>query len=564
MCFHKRPSAGLGLTLAVLASYATALPAATVTIHGRIGDDASGAPVAGAKAHIYAHLRDSQPVGTVETGADGTYVWNGDLSTGNGFLAKTEVVAYSYVPQEHFFDPNATTDVEANFSLIGAAASGIVRNSAGTPLPGAPVKVWTRADGSTTWVIYRSAATMTDGTYRFDVLPQGTYRICAGGLSYGHIRECYDGIRMSLLSDIDGATPLTLGGDMTRKDINFTLSTGASLTGSLVDQRSGDGIPHVQTTFDLYDVEGNLLDTATTNANASGVYRLHGVPTGVFRLAARARDHGFGGKQLYSGINCPANDCTPVEAGNAITVAGEDSIGSIDFSFGPEALIRGRVTDITNSAPVADTKISACYKDYLFVLFYCLYSSTSDAEGRYELAVNARSYFMLALAPDAYVDQVYPNIPCIGESCMFTNTTGIVSAGSGSQIDGIDFSLRQSATLAGQVLNTNTGEPIASANIVAYDAAYEQKWGLRTDSNGRYAGKWLPGTYYVRATTGYGPTTECAFYSDRPCPADFSDPISLVSPTPIPLSAGERRDDIDFVLSSPWIFSDGFESAGTQ
>jgi len=52
-------------------------------------------------------------------------------------------------------------------------------------------------------------------------------------------------------------------------------------------------------------------------------------------------------------------------------------------------------------------RVSACYNDSFLIITYCNFSATSDADGRYELDVNARNYFILAVASLAHIDQVY-------------------------------------------------------------------------------------------------------------------------------------------------------------
>ncbi|MBO9663832.1 hypothetical protein [Dokdonella sp.] len=550
--FRDAIGIGFGLMLS-MAFWAAPLCAAVVTVHGRISDAANGEPIAGALVKIY--LKDDEPVALLETTSDGAYAWTGDLNFGQ--YAHIVASAFGYGWDESYFDASSSS-VERNFALFPASVAGVVRDAAGAPLAGVIVQAWIRDEDSSSWTIDDRVATAADGSYKIWLSP-GTYRICAGGMLAGLVQECYDGVPVSHLSDIDAATPITIGDGRTRHDVDFDLTAGSSFAGSVADERSGDAIPYADVTFELYDADGNLIDVGKERTDASGAYRVDGVPNGTFRIAARVSSRGLGGKQLYSGIDCAGNDCSPIVAGDAISVVAGDSIDGIDFAFGPEAVIRGRVTDVVDGAPVPNAWIMACYNDTLLFLTYCHFTVRSDADGRYEIAVNVRPYyFVKVIAPVAYVDQVYPGVSCMGRSCNENGESVIVE--SGDTVDAIDFALRRSSTLAGRVVDSRTGAPLPNTYIVGYDADYAEKWSAYTDQDGRYVGgKWFAGTYYVRAYYGRDAFAQCAFYFDRPCPV-YPEPISSIAPTPLVLAAEEHRESIDFVLTDLPIFMNGFEA----
>lgn len=554
-CFRDTNGIGIGLLLSML-FWTAPLCAAVVTVHGRISDAVTGEPIAGALVEVYAEHDDAEPTTLVEASADGTYVWTGDV--GPAQVVRFVAYALGYRWDQHYFDASSS-DIEKNFSLFPATVAGIVRDASGTPVAGVIVQAWVRNEDSSRWIVDDRVATAADGSYEFLWLPPGTYRICAGGMLAGLVQECYDSVPVSRLSDIEAATPIVLGDGDTRHDVDFALTAGGSFAGSLTDERSGEAVADTEVAFELYDASGNLIDVGKERTDASGAYRVDGVPSGTFRMAARVSAHGLGGKQLYSGIDCAANDCSPIDAGDALVVAGDSSIEGIDFSFGPEAVIRGRVTDVVDGAPVPNALVKACYNDPFLILTYCHYSAWSDANGRYEIAVNVRPYYSMKVsAPDAYIDQVYPEVSCMGQSC--NSGGGSVVVESGDAVEGVDFPLRRSSTLAGRVLESRTGTPLARVRISGYDADSVVRWIAYTDQDGRYVGgKWFAGTYYVSASYGGESSWQCAVYFDRPCPP-YPQPISFVDPTPVPLATGEHREGIDFTLTDLPIFMDGFEN----
>ena len=551
--FQSANGIGIGLVFWMMAW--TPLCASAIDIHGRISDSITGESIAGAVIKVYAYHDDVEPVAAIASGSDGTYAWSGDLEPGR--IGRLIASAFGHWPDTLYFDTSSDYP-NANVALLPAPVAGFVRDATGAPVANAPVQTWVREEGSSAWTVGTSVRTGADGSYQLREAP-GTYRICAGGLLSGLVQQCYDGIPVRQFSDIDAATPVVLGEGETRHDIDFALTAGASLAGSLSDERSGAAIAWADVTFELYDAGGNRIDTGRQRSDDSGAYRLQGVPSGTFYLSARVASQGVGGTQLYSGIACPHNDCSQVIAkGEAIGVADGDSVDHVDFSFGPEAVLRGRVSDVVDGRPVPNAWVAACYNDTWIIMTYCPFATSSDADGRYEIAVNVRPYYFVKVHADpTHVDQVYPDASCLDESC--NHTGGSVFVESGDVLENIDFALRRSSTLAGRVVDSRTGAPLPYALISGYGADDAVIWQTTTDQDGRYVGgKWLAGTYYVSAYYYAGPSSQCRFYLDRPCPRD-GEPISSVVPTPVTLAAEEHREGIDFALTDPPIFADGFD-----
>lgn len=95
-----------------------------------------------------------------------------------------------------------------------------------------------------------------------------------------------------------------------------------------------------------------------------------------------------------------------------------------------------------------------------------------------------------------------------------------------------------------------------------YDRDFNLVWSGDVYDSGKFlSGAWYPGTYYVEASgyPGFTGLAGCAFYDSRPCPVAGQDPASVL-PTPIVLSRGEIRPDIDFRLDADSIFRSGFDS----
>src|SRR6516225_5592459 len=85
-----------------------------------------------------------------------------------------------------------------------ASLSGIVRDSSGSPIPGARIAVQNRDTD-----LIRTVDTAEDGVYRFPVLPVGTYRLTVE--KQGFSKYSQDGIKLNLSQAVTQNVSLELG-----------------------------------------------------------------------------------------------------------------------------------------------------------------------------------------------------------------------------------------------------------------------------------------------------------------------------------------------------------------
>lgn len=551
MSFHLCGAAKAGVAtpcaVAVALLFAPCLAAAgPIDLSGHVTAHATGQPLAGVRVSI---VEPASPfteveIGSATTDAGGYYTWSGDC--GSLYYCAATIDDPPYMAEAHSFGPNDGA-VVVDFALtLPASASGTVRFPQGDAA-NIWVDAWWYYEGE--WGIQRSALTDADGHYTIGPLPPGTYRFCADDSVRGAVPQCFDHVDMPAIAGDSGGTIVDVAEGAARAGIDFDLTLGGTLSGTLIDGYRG-GPLDAFVSVNVYDANGNWLTSATTDDN-DGTYSAIGLPDGTYYLGIAIGEPYRDGTQVYPGIVCDDNGCPPPTAGTPLTIANASAIANLDFTVHPDVVISGRVTDADTGQPIGSVEVDAPGPNS----FAQTYSDA--ATGGYTVYVPADTPVEIhAYGPLPYIDAIYPGASCIRYYCVGDVTP--LSATTGSVLTGIDVAMKPGAVVTGTITNAATGGP-GYGFVVLYDAAFNEIWASATYGQGRYTSQpWLPGTYYVQAS-GQGLLEGCAFWDNRPCPDDGGDPAG-VDPTPIVVAAGEVRDGIDFSFEPiDAIFADGFD-----
>jgi Carboxypeptidase regulatory-like domain/PDZ domain len=214
------------------------------------------------------------------------------VSDDDGSFAITNVDPGSYdlvVQAEGFADrwvpglavPGPSVDVTL---VTGAAIFGEVFDDDGRPLPSFAVVVTRAHHALATSVVAVEQTIDPEGQYEVPLLAPGSYRVYAVGAGAARSE----------------AKAITLAGDDMRLD--FRLAQAGTLVGKIVDRDSGAPIEGAKISMEG-DLGGDLQLTAAAFSDASGAFRLEGLPalpTSVVVAAA-----GFH-PRISSGIVVPA------------------------------------------------------------------------------------------------------------------------------------------------------------------------------------------------------------------------------------------------------------------
>jgi protocatechuate 3,4-dioxygenase beta subunit len=254
-------------------------------ISGMVTNDATSQPIAG--AHVFLDGVNTRAVAI--TDAHGNY----HLTAAPGSY-KVRAYAQGYAEEWYNEKPDYqsaddvivpptgdVTGIDFTLTRHGGSISGTVLDENGNPVISAQVTVWinSNAQSNSTVTGYGKATTDAHGEYTIDALPAGNYLVRAQAA--GFIPEFYDNA-----SSPQTATLVQLTTNQTAVDIDFELTAGGGISGTVTDAGTAAPIAHA-----YVHVRGALRGMEFgTRTDAQGQYRIEGLPSGnysVFFAASR-------------------------------------------------------------------------------------------------------------------------------------------------------------------------------------------------------------------------------------------------------------------------------------
>ena len=214
----------------------------------------------------------------------------------------------------------------------------------------------------------------------------------------------------------------------------------------------------------------------------SGVYTLKGVAPGRYLIQAQGKDRGYA-DQYYGETN--------VQEFEAVSVAGSQPVGGIDFALTAGATISGRVTDAATELPVSGIGVRAVQVDggpdeWTSTDFNGGYSIQGLAPGSYYVSTDFTGQ-------RGYVGQFYDGTAREDDADIVTLSEGVTATG-------IDFAVKTGATVSGRVTDAATGKPVPNVGVGADPTRDGPGAGTGTDRDGRYVLRGLaPGSYRIWA-----------------------------------------------------------------
>lgn len=178
-------------------------------------------------------------------------------------------------------DPNVT------------AITGVVRDSAGRPLRGGTVDVFT-ADGSAAAVFPPSVVTAADGTFALEVARSDTgYFVCidassvTNGAGTGYVSACSPGSAWA--PGLPPTGQLVAAHRVAGASVQLSLATGGAVAGTATGVH-GVGV-------DVFDAPGRRVGHAVTDSR--GRYRINGLAAATGDYVCFEAAAGRGGVQLH-------------------------------------------------------------------------------------------------------------------------------------------------------------------------------------------------------------------------------------------------------------------------
>ena len=304
--------------------------------------------------------------------------------------------------------PPATTVSNINASLaMGSIITGLVTAEAdGTPLQNVSVTAY-RWDGSSldgvSW-----GSTDVDGRYEINGLAAGTYRIHFSEYMTGqYIGETYDG-----LLDIwpgEGGTDIDVpGGGTTVSNINASLQTYVSISGTATDAGSGQPVQGVRVY--LHDTWRSAV------SDSAGNYTISRILPGTYYLRANP-DASTGLLGAWLGGPLYAGQQTPPAGATTVTATGGQTILDVDFPLERGAHISGVVQG--ESRPLPGARLKAINADYETTR-----RTVTDDLGQYDLAGLLPGTYTLKVEADGFADEWWDGMRHQSEAVPFALVVG--------------------------------------------------------------------------------------------------------------------------------------------
>ena len=377
--------------------------------------------------------------------------------------------------------------------------------------------------------------TITDeaGSYTLERDEAGVWFVTAD--TDGYLGELYENLPCEESCSEEEGTPFDLLAGDTLSDIDFDLTPAGSISGTVVDDTTGEPI---QTTLYVYNSDG--LFQAFESSDPFGHYTTEDLPVGDYFVETRVSDGHL--DEVYSEITC-LPDCDPV-AGDPISVVAGSVTTGIDFTLTLGGVLSGTVNDQVTGAPV----VSALW----------IY----DEQGKYrgQFSTDEQGQFTAdGLAPgthylrtanlQGYLDALYGDLPCPPAACD-VGLGDPIEVSLDEEITGVDIQLRAGGRISGRVVEEATGLPSAELQVRIYNPSLRRIDTIFPDDNGDYLSNVGLDTanYHVWVQDRYvsAPHFVEELYGDLPCTNLACDARDA---TLVPVTLGETTSGIDFLIS---------------
>jgi len=321
------------------------------------------------------------------------------------------------------------------------------------------------------------------------------------------------------------ARPVTLARKDTLREITFSLSPGAAVSGTVY---LADGTTPLAGASVTVSKARDLRDKAILGEAVSGVdghYRIGGLASGGYLV--RASREGYASEYYQEAGQRTLADTVKVTAPN-------ESAG-IDFTLDMTSAITGTISAESSGAAIPRAWI-VVYNQLTFGGRHAMPAgkARSDDAGRYVLSLKPGTYLVTAEA-EGFAAEWFDNVTSADQATPVEVTNGAHAQA--------DFALKSWGGLSGKVTDALTAIPLSGAVIQAFneEKGLGEKRAFETSSqaDGSYAFAGLPTGRYIIVARAAGYLKEYWQEAD-----------SLRNATIITMQNGNSVSGIDFTLST--------------
>ncbi|MBV9607349.1 MAG: carboxypeptidase regulatory-like domain-containing protein [Solirubrobacterales bacterium] len=503
-------------------------------VTGQVTDQASGRAISGIDVELLTQA--AKVVQTTTTDGNGNYTFSAFPAGTYEALFNPGQVSGNY--SSSYYGGNSPTTFQVgegqtvsavNGQLVtdGAITGQLTDQATDQAISGIEVDLLSETGAKLT-----QTTTAGDGTYRFIVIPPGTYEVAfnPGGANNNYNSAYYGGA---------SATKFAVSDGQTTQNINGQLFTGGLITGTVTDStHHGIAGAYVQIT----DVNSGNNYYPTTGAD--GTYAVDGLPTSTYDVY-----YGPGGGQNY--VYQYYAGASNAAAEQPVTVTAGQATSHIDASLATGATLSGTVTDAVTHAPVTGANVyvytyGGNYPDHLNSN-----RATTDAHGQWSIQGLATGTYEVEFTAYGtnYASQYYNDVTGQDPPTPITVVQGTTASG-------IDAALTMGGQISGTVTNGITNNPAGGVSVLAYDQGGDEVSSTSTDQAGNYtlAGLTPSSSYRVAFYPNSGSSLANAFYKTG---------ATLTAATPVAVTEGQTTTGIDETLGAGGSISGVVTAAAT-
>jgi hypothetical protein len=425
----------------------------------------------------------------------------------------------------------------------GGHFSGTITNAAGgAPIANIGVQIFNAAGVGLGQVNANGS-----GVYTSTGLPAGTYYARTTNIQ-GFVNKQWNGLDCPQTSCLPTAgTPIVVSGTATTSGIDFSLTMGGRISGTLTDATTHAAITFQSVT--LFSSAGVNLGNVSTDG--TGTYTSQGLPPGNYYVRTATGTTFLNNQvvgwidQLWNGTVCvPA--CLSPTTGTPIAVTSGVTTSGINFAL----TVAGSVSGIVVDAGALTTGLSSVgIQIYNAAGAFAKGTTTNNVGGYTVGGLPAGTYYArTSSGPNQfYQDELYREMPC-GSGCTVTAGTPITVPPLGMAI-GVDFTLSAGAgSISGTVTDAVTSAALPAVTVQIYTSDGTFVKSAFSNITGAFGiGGLTPGTYYARTAVIAGSVYVDQVFDGKVCGAT----CAVTTGTAIVVAAGATRSGVDFKLTLP-------------
>ncbi len=420
--------------------------------------------------------------------------------------------------------------------LASAATQGTIRDTAGQPLGGVPVRSYFYFGISGQFI--ETGATVSGPGGQYTLNAESTQYVVAGG--NGFALKAYPAQRCFTPQCPDASTQVVA---VPAQNADFSIQRVGSIRGTVA--RANGGAPVTSGVVKLRTFETPLV--LTTGIQPDGSFAFHDLHPLSYALAAKPAD------PLLLERAYPDRDLDAVDTFEALSLfeftllpVAESQVATVALDVNESACFEGfvRHNPDVGTPPPMDVSVRRMSPQPASG-----FSPVAlDLAGAYRVARLRPGSYRIAFThldlPNAYRPNFHPN----SETELGSTTVALAA---GACMAGVDADVVARYSLAGTVRDAVTGLPLAGVPVSAEYVLYliPSPFGIvtHTDSNGRFLSTGFPlNTQAVRARPSRGYAGEAFREQNYCCNAASWEDVTVID--------GQHRDVLDFTVSpAPYI-----------